>query len=82
LDPGEHFLPKGEQAFAGSPFSNVIQFQLVAQGEHDGGDIAQVLGLLAQAVIPQLVEDEILGRMEVDLAELGAKIDPPAPLKG
>jgi len=41
-----------------------------------------VLHLLAQAVIPQLVEDEILGRMEVDLAELGAKIDPPAPLKG
>ena len=41
----------------------------------------QMFGLLALAEIPELVDDEVLGRLEVDLAEQRSQVYTFAPVK-
>jgi hypothetical protein len=46
-DSGQQFLPEGLQSFAVCPGFNVLEIQFVAQIDHHGSDVAQMLGLLA-----------------------------------
>ena len=63
------------------PILDIAGVQLVAEGYHHAGDIPQVFGLLAEAVIPQLVDDQIFRRVQVHFTKRRAQVDHPAPRK-
>ena len=64
------------------PVVQIGGIQIRAPRQQDADDIPHMLGLRAEIEILKLVEDEILGRMDLDLAQRSAQVDPDAPRQG
>ncbi len=75
------FLPLVAQVQGLHPALDVGHVQGVRLVQHDAGDVAHVPGLLADAVKAQLVENQVLGRVDVDRAQRRPQVYQPAALQ-
>lgn len=79
---GKHVPPGAGQPQATHPQGQVGVVQVRSTREQDADDVAHVFGLCAQVKVLQLVEDQVLGRMDVDPSQRRAKIHPDSSSQG
>jgi hypothetical protein len=68
----QQLFPNRAQPFSIDPPLDISEVDPIPLGSQDCIDISRMLGLVAEAIIPELVEDQIFGRMNVEPAILGA----------
>ena len=76
------FLPNLGQFQPVDPVRQIVLFQtFISYHRDDAADVADMFWLAAQTVVLQLVEDQILRRMDICFADVRAEVDEQAALQ-
>jgi hypothetical protein len=59
-----------------------LVIQLIPESDHNTGDIPDMFCSLAEAVIPEFLDDQVLWRMKINLTQWFSWVDFSAPLNG